>query len=173
MLVKSHNVVCRCISRLNFLGDIDQLCSAFKEPMMLYNLVRYLRHVATCDDPTCGTVICIDGNEKVCRMICGEPLDPPSAGTGYDPAASDVHNAMSRAIMREKVCSNAPTKARNAPCKACQQRASVGVEGAVVPMQTSPRQTRSCRRDQPLQELEGENVSHPMGETQLVRNPSS
>lgn len=140
--------------------------------MMLYNLFRYLRHVGTCDDPTCGTVICIDGNEKVCRKICGEPLDPPSAQTGYDPTASDVHNAVSRAVMREKKCANAPTRAGSRACQACQYRASFRVEESTPPVHSSPRKTRSCRNNQPQQEEQGDTGSQADDEPEYVRIPS-
>jgi hypothetical protein len=143
------HIVSRCTSRLNFLGDVEKLIMVFKEPMMLYNLNRYLHHVGRCNDPTCGTVICIDGNEKVCRRICGEPLDPPSEDTGYDPTASDVHNVVSRAIMREKVCPNAPKGRGKGACKVCVERAMTR-QAMPVPVEiTSPRQTRSCTNMQP------------------------
>jgi hypothetical protein len=146
------------MSRLNFLGSVENLCLAFKEPMILYNLYRYLRHVGTCDDPTCGTVICIDGNEKVCRKICGEQLDPPSAETGYDPLASDVHNAMSRAIMREKKCPNAPSRRGQGSCKQCQDRALAREAMAVSTEPTSPRRTRSCNNKQHSHEAVASNI---------------
>jgi hypothetical protein len=126
--------------------------------MILYNLYRYLRHVGTCDDPTCGTVICIDGNEKVCRKICGEQLDPPSAETGYDPLASDVHNAMSRAIMREKKCPNAPSRRGQGSCKQCQDRALAREAMAVSTEPTSPRRTRSCNNKQHSHEAVASNI---------------
>jgi hypothetical protein len=125
--------------------------------MMLYNLHRYVQHVGTCCDPTCGSVICIDGNEKVSRKICGESLDLPSADTGYNPKASDVHNAVSRAIMREKVCGNAPTRGGRDVCKACKDQPSAMED--VPADHGSPRKTRTCTIRQTSHEATPSEVS--------------
>lgn len=83
----------------------DSLAHALNETLRLINLKRFVQHVRTCPHPACGTVFSIDGNCKVVREICGQPLPAP-ADIEFNCEDSIVHNSFSKGILYQKVCSN-------------------------------------------------------------------
>ena len=112
----------RCANRLNFLGDAGTLAQSFHDTFELINLDRFVEHVKTCPDPTCGVVWCIDGTCKVFREICGAALPrPDGANSSYNADESDVQNAMNRGFLRQKVCDKMPPRSTR-HCRECTQR---------------------------------------------------
>lgn len=114
---------------LNFLAPAEELAAAINPTMQLIMLDMFKEHVRYCPHPMCGRCINIDGNCKVRREICGEPLPHPGDVIGRDPGEKDVHNAFANGFLRKKTCDRTPARGFRGLCVTC----SAAAEPQVVP----------------------------------------